>query len=228
MTESIEAIAARVANRFKAAEEAREKLPLCPVCQNHIETQPCPICADNKAQADRLAKERLDIEVGRLGGLKAVEQFTLERYTNKSAIDACKEYPKKSLFIWGAAGTGKTHLATALVRKHNGSVVKPQTIFRSCRGLKDGEEEQKAINKYVKMPFLVIDDLGIGRDTEFSFSVLYEIIEGRDMSCIAGLIITSNLSMADLSARLGDDRITSRIIGMSKVIELTGKDWRVK
>ena len=106
--------------------------------------------------------------------------------------------------------------------------MKPQHIYRACRGLKDGQEEQAAINKFRDIPYLVVDDLGSDKKTDWSFSTLYEIIDGRDMYERTGMIITSNLSLGDLAARLDDDRIISRINGMCKIIQLTGKDGRDK
>jgi len=186
----------------------------------------CPECEEYFRKTDAEAIKIKDM--ARLGGSKAYNTFTLERYTNKSAINMCVCFPDKNLFIWGPAGTGKTHLATALVRDHKqAQIVKPQHIYRECRGLKDGQDEQKAIDYYVDMPYLVIDDLGIEKKTEFSFSILYEIIDGRDMQEKCGMIVTSNLSLDALEQRLDDGRITSRLAGMCKVIELTGKDHRL-
>lgn len=211
--------------------------PICPVCDQHAEPgRDCETCVNNKtiAEYEKAEKERHDawqrkLRAQQLGGLKAFEQFKLEKYTNKTAIELCAGYPDNNLFIWGTAGTGKTHLATALLRKHREVlVVKPQQIYRDCRGIKSGEDEQAAINYYINMPLLVIDDLGVDKKTDFSFSTLYEIIEGRDMACKKGLIVTSNLSLTALSERMGDDRITSRIAGMCKIIELTGKDYRLE
>lgn len=42
-----------------------------------------------------------------------------------------------------------------------------------------------------------------------------------------GLIITSNLSLDNLRARFADDRLTSRIAGMCKILEITGADRRL-
>lgn len=204
-------------------------MKFCPVCNYNIGDGPCQNCANiAREEIIRIEKEK-QRDIIRLGGLKAYNQFTLGKYTNKEALELCAEYPDKNLFLWGAAGTGKTHLATALVREYpEAQVIKPQHIYRACRGIKSGEEEQAAINSYIKIPNLVIDDLGVDKKTDFSFQTLYEVIEGRDMSEINGLIITSNLSLSALSERLQDDRITSRIIGMCKIIEITGKDYRIK
>lgn len=186
----------------------------------------CPACSNKRNTAHLEAIKNIDI--ARLGGLKAYNQFKLENYTNSAVIKLCESYPCINIFIWGSAGTGKTHLATALVRKFtDAKIIKPQHIYRECRGLKDGRAEQSAINKYVDIPYLVIDDLGVDKQTEWSFSTLYEIIDGRDMACKKGMIITSNLSLGALSQKMSDDRIVSRIAGMCKIVELNGKDRRL-
>jgi len=178
-----------------------------------------------KEHSIRMAKQ---YEIHRLGGLKAYEQFTFEKYTNKSAIDKCAGFPNNNLYIWGKSGTGKTHLATAIIRgMPNATVYKPAHIFRKLR-MKDGAEEQSIIDGIAKMPVLLIDDLGVEKKTDFSISMLYEIIEQRDMNYQKGLIVTSNLSLGALAERIGDDRICSRLAGMCKIIELTGEDHRIK
>ena len=184
----------------------------------------CNDCVSAREKEKELKKRNRDIY--RLGGLKAYNQFTLARFTNKVAMELSAVFPVVNLFLWGAAGTGKTHLATAIIREHDGMVIKPQRIYRDCRGIKDGEEEQAVIDSYVNIPFMVLDDLGVDKKTDFSFSTLYEVIDGRDMAERKGLIVTSNLSLTALAERLGDDRISSRLAGMCKVIEMTGKDMR--
>lgn len=199
----------------------------CPACGTLLEGGVCWRCAEEAAIQAQAEAAQLRVEVERLGGLKAYQDFTLERYDNKAAVELCAAYPNNNLFLWGPAGTGKTHLATALVRRHNGLVVKPQHIYRECRGLADGAEEQAAISWYIRLPHLVIDDLGQEKLTDWSFSILYEVLDGRDMNRLSGLIVTSNLSLSSLAERLGDDRIPSRLSGMCRVVELTGKDRRV-
>ena len=205
-------------------------IEFCPACGYSNPTGlECSTCEDRRrAEADEEAKKKA-WDIKRLGGLKAYDFFTFKNYGNQKAIEMTHGYPGLNLYLWGAAGVGKTHLATAVVRQFpDGIVVKPQQILRRLRGLKNGEEEQKVIDKLANKEHMVIDDLGVEKTTAFSLSSLYEIIEARDMAYKKGLIITSNLSLGALAERLGDDRITSRIAGMCRVVEIAGKDHRIK
>lgn len=224
---------------IKVKAECAYCLKICEVLESQtngsgsIISMYCPNCQDRlKKEKEYYEKEQKEMQrlndINRLGGLKAYEQFTKAKFINTVAWEKCAGFPCNNIFIWGPAGTGKTHLGTAKIRGGNTAEVwKPQQIYRKCRGLKDGDEEQRAIDYFVNLKYLMIDDLGVDKKTDFSFSILYEIIEGRDMACRPGLIITSNLSLAALAERLGDDRISSRLAGMCKVIELSGKDWRL-
>lgn len=212
-----------------AQEDARlAALPKCNVCGALLEQRPCPACSERVERERQEIERQRALDIKRLGGIKAYEDFTLGSYDNLKVIKTCEGYPGINLYIWGTAGVGKTHLATAFVRQFPaGMVIKPVEIFRSCRGLKDGRDEQAAINKIIQLPYLVIDDLGVDKRTDFSLTVLYEIIDAWDMQSRKGLIVTSNLSLQALSERLGDDRIPSRLAGMCRVVEIGGPDRRI-
>lgn len=223
-----------IANRFmKVLKAEAEGLVVCPECgQGRTPDRPCRGCEEKEWQKQMKLKEeyeKKDRDIKRLGGLLAYEDFTLEKYDNKKAIESCEGFPDCNLYIFGAAGTGKTHLATAVVRIYTNAVVtKPQRIFRKIRGngRSTAEDEQDAIEKYINQRILVIDDLGVDKRTDYSVSTLYEIIDGRLMNKRNGLIITSNLSLDQLAEKLGDDRIPSRISGLCRIVEIKGTDRR--
>ena len=228
--ERIEAISRDFMEKTRIEEERLARLPKCPVCGgimygNQKQCSSCYHAAIWKQEAEASQKAE---DVIRLGGIKAYNLFLCKTFTNKKAMSLCDGYPNKNLYLWGPTGAGKTHLATALVRLYTeGLVVKASDIYRSCRGIKSGAEEKKIIDSYVNKKFLVIDDLGVEKNTDFSMSILYSIVEARDMNYIKGLIVTSNLSPEALSEKFGDDRVMSRLAGMSKIVELTGPDGRI-
>lgn len=172
--------------------------------------------------------------IKRLGGRRNAEDYTIARLTKTPTIKRAIEIIEPlnigsdNLYIHGPTGSGKTHLAVAVAQRFSGAwVVKPTQILRQCRG-SEAREEQSVITEYVETPVLIIDDLGIQKDTEFATTVLYEIIDGRYADKRGGLIVTSNLSLGDLSTKIGDDRIASRLAQMCRIISLEGAmDHRV-
>jgi DNA replication protein DnaC len=88
------------------------------------------------------------------------------------------------------------------------------------------ETEKDIVECFTKTPFLVLDDLGVEKSSEFSTLMIYLIINRR---CTSGktTIITSNLSLSEIQERLSE-RISSRIKGMCREITVTGNDKRYK
>lgn len=211
----------------------------CLVCQDEFallnDSGLCRGC-DYARSEDRAFLARLG---GILGGQKAVEDFTLANYQvtpgTAEALKAIQAFDpeKDNLYLWGSCGVGKTHLSCALARKFitkravEALFIKPPELMRKLR-LRDPEDEEDEIRRMASMRVFVLDDLGVGKATEFALQVLYEILDRRDMNKRNGLVITSNLSPEDLSKRIGDDRLPSRIFGLCKVIQLVGEDRRIK
>jgi DNA replication protein DnaC len=91
---------------------------------------------------------------------------------------------------------------------------------------RDGEETPYAMLKEMaEMRYLIIDDLGAEKPTEFVRQATYFLINEREME-MRPTFITTNFSMDHLNSNI-DPRIASRIAGMCEVIELKGKDRRI-
>ncbi len=100
------------------------------------------------------------------------------------------------------------------------------------RKLPEWEEEARKsdidiINRICGFKFLVLDDIAVSRASDFTTEVLDTIINLRyENQDDLRTIITSNLSLDQIGQKL-DDRIASRIVGMTTVIEITGVDRRL-
>lgn len=196
--------------------------------------------------------------------LKEVEvkyQKTIEQYLFWEANNIPME--RRSLYLYGGVGSGKTHIAFAMLREL-AIEAKNQNIISAKEA--HSEEEMRIgivrfrlnrlfykLPQYVNVPsvlkemkrdfdrdtynkkvdiekikvsdFLILDDLGAEKTSDWSSEVLYEIINHRYSECLQTIYI-SNLSLDKLSENL-DDRIVSRIAGMSQVIYLEHKDRRI-
>ena len=75
---------------------------------------------------------------------------------------------------------------------------------------------------------LVLDDLGAERDavTDDTRRTLLMLYEARH-DAGRRTVWTSNKAPSEIAAFMGDDRLSSRIAGRCRVIELEGRDWRL-
>lgn len=200
--------------------------------RENMSTSPSNFQDDKEFQdAIRMAKAEA------LGGLRALDTFTAERFElrseNQSAFEAAIAFEAKTdnMYISGTTGTGKSHLAAIAARRLMRGRIITTTQMKVSRQARFNAptSEDEIIQDLSKVPVLVIDDLGVGKDTEFSLSLIYEILQGRYMRRPGGLIITSNLTLDQIASKLGDDRISSRIAQMckGKIFHIAGKDMRL-
>ncbi len=157
-----------------------------------------------------------------------------------------------STFIQGATGTGKTHLACAILREmisqnlyqhwktrdvesylHTVFVSLPeffQLIRDTFNRVQDDKEKtdfinEKFLNIFTNYEWIVLDDLGVQKPTEWVVEMLYVYVEQRYVTQ-RPIILTSNLSLDEIALRY-DDRIASRIREMCTHVQLEGRDRRL-
>jgi DNA replication protein DnaC len=137
------------------------------------------------------------------------------------------------MYVYGSNGTGKTtHAAIRLLGnikresdlKTHKFVSVPAFLHELRQNFaNDGVED--LINIYSKCKFLVFDDIGSEKVTDWVYQTLFLVVNYRYEHMLS-TIFTSNLDLDELAARLGDTRISSRIQEMCRVFELSGKDRR--
>lgn len=176
-------------------------------------------------------------------------QFTLSRFeafehkteSQVKALEAIKNYDlahPRSLYLHGPVGSGKTHLACGLCHRRLDSF--QRVLFRT--GIQilyqiretfsdDSRTSTRAIIEWFsEAPFLVVDDLGGEKMTEWVRETFYAIVDGRNMKMLP-TIVTTNYSPSELAKRLDGedqpDRIVSRLIQDAILIRIDGPDGRL-
>jgi DNA replication protein DnaC len=219
----------------------------CAQCPNEVssgslnEHGVCPMCVFSNTAAGKMEKQREAFEseiVNFVGGKKAYDLFRMDLFKPSpgtvAAFNAVKNFnpDTDNMFLYGPAGVGKTHLAYAAARRFiafegvQAYVEKVPRLMRWFR-LRDPRDQDAELKRLSTVKVLVLDDLGVEKDTETALGILYEIIDQRDMNRRNGLIITSNLDPEGLARKMHDDRLPSRIFGLCTVIKMAGDDMRV-
>lgn len=145
----------------------------------------------------------------------------------------------------GTVGTGKTHLMVALVReltlklKIKTKFIEFSHLLSELRaGYSEGKSDNEILSFLVKVPVLVIDELGKGLETQWQKSILDELISKR-YNLSVSTFFTTNFSFRlthsnqqnsmykfiSLKDRIGS-RMSSRLDEMCLQIEIIGPDYR--
>ncbi|MEU3188816.1 ATP-binding protein [Streptomyces sp. NPDC006923] len=145
-----------------------------------------------------------------------------------------------SLLLWGPTGTGKTHqaygairaliLAGCGVRWHATTLA---DLYAETRP-RPGADPEFLLRRIVRVPLLLLDDLGAAKATEWTEELNFRLLNWRAENRLP-TIVTSNLSpirSADVRTQplvLRDkvgDRVLSRLSGMCTSVEFSGPDRR--
>lgn len=138
---------------------------------------------------------------------------------------------KNCLLFLGGVGTGKTHLAAAIanVLIERGIPTLFGTFVDHLQKIKD-EFNNTTLDTYLSkmktIPMLVIDDLGKERKSDWTQSILFDVINYRYEHMLP-TIITSNLMDNDLMNYVSN-ATASRLNEMSVAIHTIGEDYRKK
>ncbi|HVF02014.1 MAG TPA: AFG1/ZapE family ATPase [Rubrobacteraceae bacterium] len=138
----------------------------------------------------------------------------------------------RGLYLCGGVGTGKTHLAVAilneLVRKKRvpSLFVTVPELLDNLRETynKPGRNLDEWMDAVQNAEFLVLDDLGSERPTEWVRERIFVIVNHRYREALP-TVFTSNIGPEELPAQLSG-RTASRIIAMCEGVEIEGDDYR--
>lgn len=227
-------------------ENALEPTVVCPHCDGsgYVGAVMCECLQELCRQEQKKELSSL------LGGREHFDQFRVDYYPTEKdpkyqvsprdmmqrVFQRCKRYAKEfgpgaaSLLFSGGPGLGKTFLSACIARTvaDNGfSVVYDIAgkLFSDFEAAKFGGDRSEPEKKYLSCDLLIIDDLGTEMTTQFTQSVLYQVINTRLMEG-RSTIVSTNLDDAGLRQRYAP-AIASRLLGAFEMHPFLGRDIRM-
>lgn len=143
---------------------------------------------------------------------------------------------KQGLIIAGNSGTGKSHIAKALLllackKNYTCRYVTASEMLTSLMAALPAGNIERAIKRYTKPEVLLIDEVGFSRleqESARNANLFFKVIDGR--YCRGCTIVTSNVDFAELGDYLGDPvattAIVDRMVHHSIIINVEGPSWR--
>lgn len=142
----------------------------------------------------------------------------------------------KGFYLWGATGTGKTYFSYIALNYlifrtlQAGKFASVSThFFQRIRDTFNDDSAQHGQGSTIlealsNVPFLVLDDFGVQRNTDWELETLYNLIDARYAKGRV-TIVTSNQSVHDLKD-LAAGRLYSRFVEMCRLVHLNAEDYR--
>lgn len=204
-------------------------------------------CRKEKAEAEERARQQrqFEIEVGRLrtAGLqdRALAQYTFQNDKGYSSqIVIARRYVQKfsklekkgtGLLLWGEVGSGKTFMASCIANALLDQRI-PVLMTNFARILNSmtsriNGDWNAVLDGFDRYRLLIIDDLGVERNSEFALEQVFSVIDTRCQSN-RPMIITTNLTLHSMknATDLAHARIYDRVLEHCLPVCVTGKKIR--
>jgi len=196
-------------------------------------------------EANALIERRVErkIRESRLPDRKLLSDFD---FTFQSGLDKAQVLEiakmdfvprKQGLIIAGNSGTGKSHIAKALLligctQMYRCRYTTAADMLRDLMASRADLSFHRKLRQYTAPDILLIDEVGFDRleqqDTK-NASLFFKVIDGR--YCKGSTLLTSNIDFKDLGDYLGDPVITTaivdRMVHHSIILHIQGPSWRI-
>lgn len=216
----------------------------CPACRQEHKARQVrePVAAAKRTSPQ--AVQRLRVEAGispRYAG-KTLDNFVAEghegrekaRHDVQRLVEAVRARPESApnLIFAGRPGTGKSHLACAVVEALTpGRAVRRRKWLEIAREIRDtwrrgsSVSERAVVEQYAALDLLLIDEVGGSAGTELERAQMFDVLDARYENKLPTVLIT-NLSMEALKREVGERVIDRLRDGGGTWVRFDWDSWR--
>lgn len=183
-------------------------------------------CSERRREVERNAKRRALYESAGVPQRYQAARLADCNDATQAKIMAWVSQPSGWIYAWGDMGTGKTHLAAAIVRETCRQLWTTLWVSASdAANLIAGRDGEKELQRLRHCAVLVVDDIGLRAPTAMQAENLFRLLDyryGNDKPTV----LTGNPSIDQLRAVPGFDRIADRMREQCKEMTFNGKTYR--
>jgi DNA replication protein DnaC len=224
----------------------------CPACSDERRAREDEQYRREEAEERAAAALRRRLSISGLEGRFArasFDSFIASTPAQAEALQTCRQFAETfnadgggGLWLIGPPGVGKSHLASAtvsyVIRAHQ-RTASIHAVHEIMRMLREGFEkkEPKAweygverestddlVNRLGTQPLLVLDEIGVSRDSEWQREQLFAIVDAR-YKLERPTVVISNLTAAELKEVVGP-RLYDRLREGAKVVPMNWPSHR--
>lgn len=216
----------------------------------------CPTCNKERYQEEEERRKAEGLERKRRHHERFLEmaniphRFKARNFDNFEAADAkqkkalavCRTYAEefeqnykqgKGLILSGKPGTGKSHLAAAIIQslytKHQGQYMTLMELIRLVRGTwhKNSEKsEAQVLKELIHIDLLAIDEIGVQYGTDGEQNIIFDVLDGRYREQMPTILLT-NQDKEGLTKCIGE-RVFDRLRETSTWVSFDWESYRPK
>ncbi|MBF0309226.1 MAG: ATP-binding protein [Magnetococcales bacterium] len=205
---------------------------ICPGCE--AERQDRAMLTEAAEREERFRRGLAASGIEALFAGATLDGYRMTHPGQVQAVSVCRGYassPERCLILVGTTGTGKTHLASAILlqRMRRGDAVRYTTAASAVQTVQDvyrskDRTVREAVERYSRPDLLCLDELGMQVETDSAARILTQILDER-YAAQRPTILISNRGLDEVAASIGD-RAWSRVQEGAVTLVCVWPDYR--